>query len=131
MGFEPTRGNPIGLAGRRLNNSAKVSLPTLGEPSFCVGLCGRSALVRSVAIAGLFRASASALAVGYIAQWLDRLSADQQVLVQIRVRPLLVQPLAWFVSGLVWAALGLCGVLRNMDTLGIEPRAFRMLAARV
>ena len=26
MGFEPTRGDPIGLAGRRLNHSAKVSL---------------------------------------------------------------------------------------------------------
>ena len=26
MGFEPTRGDPIGLAGRRLNRSAKVSL---------------------------------------------------------------------------------------------------------
>ena len=25
MGFEPTRGNPIGLAGRRLSRSAKVS----------------------------------------------------------------------------------------------------------
>ena len=79
MGFEPTRGDPIGLAGRRLNHSAKVSLPTLGWSSFCVGLCGRSALVRSVVIAGLFRASALALAVGYIAQWLERLTADQQV----------------------------------------------------
>ena len=79
MGFEPTRGDPIGLAGRRLNHSAKVSLPTLGWSSFCVGLCGRSALVRSVAIAGLFQASALALAVGYIAQWLERLTADQQV----------------------------------------------------
>ena len=26
VGFEPTRGDPIGLAGRRLNHSAKVSL---------------------------------------------------------------------------------------------------------
>ena len=26
VGFEPTRGEPIGLAGRRLNRSAKVSL---------------------------------------------------------------------------------------------------------
>ena len=25
VGFEPTRGDPIGLAGRRLNRSAKVS----------------------------------------------------------------------------------------------------------
>ena len=28
MGFEPTRGDPIGLAGRRLNHSAKVSSGT-------------------------------------------------------------------------------------------------------
>ena len=27
VGFEPTRGDPIGLAGRRLSRSAKVSLP--------------------------------------------------------------------------------------------------------
>ena len=79
MGFEPTRGDPIGLAGRRLNHSAKVSLPTLGWSSICVGLCGGSALGRSVVIAGLLRASALALAVGYIAQWLERLTADQQV----------------------------------------------------
>ena len=26
VGFEPTRGDPIGLAGRRLNRSAKVSV---------------------------------------------------------------------------------------------------------
>ena len=26
MGFEPTQGDPIGLAGRRLNHSAKVSV---------------------------------------------------------------------------------------------------------
>ena len=26
VGFEPARGDPIGLAGRRLNRSAKVSL---------------------------------------------------------------------------------------------------------
>ena len=29
VGFEPTRGDPIGLAGRRLNHSAKVSLATV------------------------------------------------------------------------------------------------------
>ena len=29
VGFEPTRGDPIGLAGRRLNRSAKVSLSAL------------------------------------------------------------------------------------------------------
>ena len=32
MGFEPTRGDPIGLAGRRLNRSAKVSLALRGRP---------------------------------------------------------------------------------------------------
>ena len=30
VGFEPTRGDPIGLAGRRLNRSAKVSLAIAG-----------------------------------------------------------------------------------------------------
>ena len=30
VGFEPTRGDPIGLAGRRLNRSAKVSLASQG-----------------------------------------------------------------------------------------------------
>ena len=29
VGFEPTQGDPIGLAGRRLNHSAKVSVITL------------------------------------------------------------------------------------------------------
>ena len=32
VGFEPTRGDPIGLAGRRLNRSAKVSLALQGRP---------------------------------------------------------------------------------------------------
>ena len=40
MGFEPTRGDPIGLAGRRLNHSAKVSLPMF--VSFFVVLWFRS-----------------------------------------------------------------------------------------
>ena len=31
VGFEPTRGDPIGLAGRRLSHSAKVSL-AIGSP---------------------------------------------------------------------------------------------------
>ena len=31
VGFEPTRGDPIGLAGRRLNRSAKVSYDSIGE----------------------------------------------------------------------------------------------------
>ena len=30
VGFEPTRGDPIGLAGRRLNRSAKVSVVCRG-----------------------------------------------------------------------------------------------------
>ena len=33
VGFEPTRGDPIGLAGRRLNRSAKVSLMILKTDS--------------------------------------------------------------------------------------------------
>ena len=40
VGFEPTRGDPIGLAGRRLNRSAKVSLVLV-----CLGLHCRLALV--------------------------------------------------------------------------------------
>ena len=32
VGFEPTRGDPIGLAGRRLNRSAKVSLVLILTP---------------------------------------------------------------------------------------------------
>ena len=35
VGFEPTRGDPIGLAGRRLNRSAKVSLPKGIEDHIC------------------------------------------------------------------------------------------------
>ena len=31
VGFEPTRGDPIGLAGRRLNRSAKVSLRAISK----------------------------------------------------------------------------------------------------
>ena len=34
VGFEPTRGDPIGLAGRRLNRSAKVSDGVRGNPRF-------------------------------------------------------------------------------------------------
>ena len=42
VGFEPTRGDPIGLAGRRLNHSAKVSLRTIGRLWLvCPCLCGR------------------------------------------------------------------------------------------
>ena len=33
VGFEPTRGDPIGLAGRRLNRSAKVSLRAISKYS--------------------------------------------------------------------------------------------------
>ena len=40
VGFEPTRGDPIGLAGRRLNRSAKVSstVPGLDPHSHLVFL---------------------------------------------------------------------------------------------
>ena len=38
MGFEPTRGDPIGLAGRRLNHSAKVSLNFLKSCRLATGL---------------------------------------------------------------------------------------------
>ena len=34
VGFEPTRGDPIGLAGRRLSRSAKVSWMLCGEARF-------------------------------------------------------------------------------------------------
>ena len=36
VGFEPTRGDPIGLAGRRLNRSAKVSL-MIGRGNLVLG----------------------------------------------------------------------------------------------
>ena len=36
MGFEPTRGDPIGLAGRRLSRSAKVSAANLQAAAICV-----------------------------------------------------------------------------------------------
>lgn len=38
VGFEPTRGDPIGLAGRRLNRSAKVSLVRSATKSICLVL---------------------------------------------------------------------------------------------
>ena len=114
MGFEPTRGDPIGLAGRRLNHSAKVSLPTLGWSSFCVGLCGRSALVRSVVIAGLCWASALALAVGYIAQWLERLTADQQV-------PGSNPGVLSFGAGVGFVCVRACVGCANIRPPGIEP----------
>ena len=79
VGFEPTRGDPIGLAGRRLNHSAKVSLHTFGRLLLvCVCFCGRwwlcHCMARSSCCVGV-----RSLAVGYIAQWLERLTADQQV----------------------------------------------------
>ena len=41
VGFEPTRGDPIGLAGRRLSRSAKVSVPFCTVSSFiCLLLSG-------------------------------------------------------------------------------------------
>jgi hypothetical protein len=79
VGFEPTRGDPIGLAGRRLNHSAKVSLYTFGRLRLvCVCVCGRwwlcSCMARGSCCVGVW-----SLSVGYIAQWLERLTADQQV----------------------------------------------------
>ena len=40
VGFEPTRGDPIGLAGRRLNRSAKVSLVCSALESIRLALPG-------------------------------------------------------------------------------------------
>ena len=57
VGFEPTRGNPIGLAGRRLNCSAKVSL-MIGRRSLFVGAnsgireCFQCAITKSGSIEG-------------------------------------------------------------------------------
>jgi hypothetical protein len=79
VGFEPTRGDPIGLAGRRLNHSAKVSLHTFGRLLLvCVCFCGRWWLCHCMA-RGFCCVGVWSLAVGYIAQWLERLTADQQV----------------------------------------------------
>ena len=48
VGFEPTQGDPIGLAGRRLNHSAKVSLGRGCDLNGCSPK-KRSAAVKSVA----------------------------------------------------------------------------------
>ena len=66
----------VGLAGRRLNHSAKVSLRTVGFWNFgcALGSCCGWAFGLCV-----FRTCCSARAIGYIAQWLERLTADQQV----------------------------------------------------
>ena len=37
VGFELTRGDPIGLAGRRLNRSAKVSMAVMCQQLFALG----------------------------------------------------------------------------------------------
>ena len=42
VGFEPTQGDPIGLAGRRLNHSAKVSVSSLKKVAIAVNYRGRS-----------------------------------------------------------------------------------------
>ena len=79
VGFEPTRGDPIGLAGRRLNHSAKVSLarsPWRQFPRAPIG--GPRGNERRPAPTNAYRNAAPA-AIGYIAQWLERLTADQQV----------------------------------------------------
>ena len=46
VGFEPTRGDPIGLAGRRLNRSAKVSTSAHAKTSTDMRMFG--ALTRGV-----------------------------------------------------------------------------------
>ena len=47
VGFEPTRGDPIGLAGRRLSRSAKVSLPRARSeyPAPCVSVSCKACLM--------------------------------------------------------------------------------------
>ena len=53
VGFEPTRGDPIGLAGRRLNHSAKVSLYTFDRLRLvCVCVCVCVCVLVSVAGGG-------------------------------------------------------------------------------
>ena len=47
MGIEPTRGDPIGLAGRRLSRSAKVSLTNAQESNVFL-LSGHSRLVYTI-----------------------------------------------------------------------------------
>ena len=44
VGFEPARGDPIGLAGRRLNRSAKVSLT--GHTVMCVSAANDYSLAK-------------------------------------------------------------------------------------
>ena len=44
VGFEPTRGDPIGLAGRRLNRSAKVSYGSVRSTGAKILNAGLSAL---------------------------------------------------------------------------------------
>ena len=44
VGFEPTRGDPIGLAGRHLNRSAKVSLR--GHTVMCVAAANHYSLAK-------------------------------------------------------------------------------------
>ena len=53
VGFEPTRGDPIGLAGRRLSRSAKVSLNTdIIVDITCFGLLHSLLQVKAVAWIG-------------------------------------------------------------------------------
>ena len=70
VGFEPTRGDPIGLAGRRLSHSAKVSViqpPRFSTLSFLVSISSKarrpSTLAKHVGRAIRPRASAKALLV--------------------------------------------------------------------
>ena len=79
VGFQPTRGDPIGLASRRFNHSAKVPLRTVGRLRFlCRCFCGWRWGCRCM-VGGSCCDGLWSLTIGYIAQWLERLTADQQV----------------------------------------------------
>jgi hypothetical protein len=76
VGFEPTRGDPIGSAGRRLNRSAKVSLKRMepcyymGDPITCARVCTRVILTIQVARVGSSRKSLQQ-ALGCLVRWHD------------------------------------------------------------
>ena len=79
VGFQPARGDPIGLASRRFNHSAKVPLRTVGRLRFlCRCFFGWRRGCRCMA-GGSCCVGLWSLTIGYIAQWLERLTADQQV----------------------------------------------------
>ena len=75
----PPGGTPSGLASRRFNHSAKVPLRTVGRLRFlCRCFCGWRRGCRCMA-GGSCCDGLWSLTIGYIAQWLERLTADQQV----------------------------------------------------